>query len=174
MPNQNEENWNESPETEINRTRLIRIGIFSAVVVVLFGLLVLFNFLSRNSWKNGLREQVNNVLSEHESEKTSGLKAGKMALPYSYGTSLALYAMEGDENLYASIVRIATIFGPQAGVFLYRSGDEMADFVAFANVDGQMQISMTELSKNAQIRYWRRKIPKIVATAKWDGGTKVE
>ena len=175
MPDQNDENWNENPENEINRTRLIRFGIFSAVVVVLFGLLVLFNYLSRGSWQNGLREQINEVLASQDlSKDNSGIEAGKMALPYSYGTSSALFAVKGEENRYVAIVRVATVFGPQAGVFLYTDGDEAAEFVSFANVDGQMLESMTELSKNAQIQYWKRKIPKIAANAKWDGGTKVE
>ncbi|MBP5175492.1 MAG: hypothetical protein ILP07_06245 [Treponema sp.] len=170
MPEQNDENWNEGAENEINRTRLIRIGIFSAVVVVLFGVLVLFNYISRGAWKNGLREQVNVVLGENDLK----MEAGAMAVPYSYGSSSAIFAVKGQENLYAVVVRIATFFGPQAGVFTYTEGDETADFVAFANVDGQMAVSITELSKNAQIQYWKRKIPKLVSAAKWEGGTKVE
>ena len=84
--------------------------------------------------------------------------------------SSACYNLADTQNKYsyAFIVRIATVYGPQAAVFVANndiSGDEIS-FVGFACVDEEANFRIAESAKKSQIDYWKKQIQVLKNEAK--------
>jgi hypothetical protein len=161
------EELNDAEMNEVNKTRLIRFGIFSLVVLVLFGILSLFNFLTRSKWEKGLRLQVQTVLDAHGETCSVG---EILKLHTGLTAGCAVYELSGGERdgCHAVIIRVATFYGPMPAVYIYDSKKEQCDFIAFATLEGRAKTAIESLSKPSQVSYWARRIPKIMSTVESD------
>ncbi|MBQ1832898.1 MAG: hypothetical protein II563_08485 [Treponema sp.] len=146
---------------ELNKTRLIKFATAGGVILVLLGLLFLFVFLSRQSWKDGISRQIENVLSknglEYEIAEADSIRS--MA-----GTNVVSFALSDGVN-HAAAVKMMTIYGPVPAVFIYNAENDRASFVDFAEPLSIAGDAVLDYAKNSQIPYWENRIPKIMKTA---------
>lgn len=143
----------------------IKAGIFCGILVILFGLLVTLSLVSRNSWRTGLRNEIEKVfalnsISEYSVGEYVRLNSGM-------SVNCAIYKVNSvDENRksfdHAVIIRVPTLYGPMAAVYLYNCTNGKVDFVDFAQLDVPVSKSVKNSSMNSQIAYWADKIPVIV------------
>lgn len=154
-----------------DKKRLMQCGIFFAILLILFGVLVFFTIVSRSSWQRGLEQQVAQTLSEHQHTYTI---VDKDVLDSPFVSSAASFLVTNGDSAtplgasteHAVIVRVPTLFGPLPAVYLYTEGEKTATFVAFATLDGKARAAVEANAKNAQIAYWATRIPKIVGDRK--------
>ncbi|MBQ2313363.1 MAG: hypothetical protein II187_00480 [Treponema sp.] len=150
------------------KERLIQYGLFSAMLVVFFGLLVLFTLLSRNAWDKGLCLQVEQVLPEDYTIVSTDVLQSPFVVScasFSLVRNTQGKSAGTDEGLHAVIIRVMTSFGPFPMVFLYDERKSSADFVCLLTGSSRVEDSIISSARNSQIAYWERRIPKIVRTA---------
>ncbi len=161
---------NAAQEIDINKTRLIKSSILSGIIIVLFGLLFLFIFLSRSSWNNGLKDKIQKVLSE-KSDNGVELFVDEMDEINSGASSIVVsYSLVGSNNkasqFHAILVRMNTLYGPMASIFLYDAVTEETRFFDFADFDSIARDSIIPALQCSQIPYWENRIPKIMKASR--------
>ncbi|MGN0728349.1 hypothetical protein [Treponema sp.] len=143
------------------KTILVKCGIFCGLIAAFFSVLILFVMLGRNSWKAGLKREAVQVLSENGLEK---IKVGdwinsKTAVAVS-ACSYKAVAEDGKTEMFVVLVRVPTLYGPVSAVYVC-SAEGRAEFVGLADVSGKTAEKICGNSENAQIEYWRKKVPVI-------------
>ncbi|MCI7577483.1 MAG: hypothetical protein MST12_04440 [Spirochaetia bacterium] len=143
----------------------IRAGIFCGILVVFFGLLVTLSLVSRKSWRTGLRSEIGKVfllnsISEYSVGEYVKVNSGMTV-------NCAVYKLNSVEDNkksydYAVIIRVPTLYGPMAAVYLFSRSNGNVIFVDFAQLDVPVSKSVKNSSMNSQIAYWAGKIPAIV------------
>lgn len=154
------DNYSKPPKLQI-KTFLIFLG----TVVVMLGILIGMTLASKNSWKNGLSQAVNNVLEKTDDAELAQLKAMfYVDIPSNLANSSACFKLAEEKNSkketgkYAVITRVTTYYGPQAAVFIFDMGSRKTTFVGFAELDGCIAKACGETERDTIIRYWSKKI----------------
>ena len=132
-------------------------GIFIGILVVFFGILIGMIFLSRTSWKNGIKSEVQVVLNE----------ANPNQWIVGNSTSSAVYELHNKEKAdryYAVIIRTTSLYGFVPAVFVYNKSSGV-EFIGFAGVHGRIKKLMEYKSNTKRINYWSSRIPQIVEKA---------
>lgn len=139
---------------------MVKAGsIFTLILLVLFGFIVLFGLLSRKSFQNGARAYVEQVFKLNDVVYVPG-EADVIGNSFSY--SCCSFTVKGSENLHAVLIRMNTLYGPQLAVFLYNSISRECDFIGFADVKGKASGGLYENTAKAQLLYYKEKIPSIL------------
>ncbi len=145
----------------------LHLAFFLVVVLVLFGILVLMTFASRDVWDKGLQRRVSQTIDRlYPGEYVSG---NKLVLQGPYATSVAAYELVPVSNqtigpVYGIIVRIATLYGPLPAVYRY-STTAGAEFIGFAVFDSHIgkEAAITESLRNSvQVSRWKKRIPMLL------------
>lgn len=145
----------------------LHLAFFLVVVLVLFGILVLMTFASRDVWDKGLQRRVSQTIDRlYPGEYVSG---NKLVLQGPYATSAAAYELVPVSNqtigpVYGVIVRIATLYGPLPAVYRY-STTAGAEFIGFAVFDSHIgkEAAITESLRNSvQVSRWKKRIPMLL------------
>ncbi|MBO4321195.1 MAG: hypothetical protein J5857_12080 [Treponema sp.] len=154
----------ESEETEIasySRTRAMKFGFFSLIVVVLFAILLLFTILSRSSWNEGMREQIDTLLKDKE----LSYKTGEMDhLQSSVSLNCVSYKDADNPSVHLVLLRTPTMYGPFPAVYVYDENTSSVDFIDLLLIDGKSKDAVTASAKNMQVQYWKNRIPLIIKT----------
>ncbi|MBP3366893.1 MAG: hypothetical protein J6K96_07880 [Treponema sp.] len=163
------EGGNEPEEQFLYREMLIKCGIFCGILAGIFGILVLFTLLGRNSWKTGLKEKIVQVLNDNliEGYELTGwvrLRSGLTASASAYSVS------SKDGAQYAVIIRIPTLYGPVPAVYTCSSLEEDARFIGFADMNEEISLRIESASLHSQIEYWGRRLPEFLKTAEKQDG----
>jgi hypothetical protein len=141
--------------------------ILSGFLAAFFVLLLLSTVLSRSSWKNGLRKEIQEVFAENliDAEISSWIKIKSV-----FTTQASVYSLTkknpSDAENFAVIARIPTLYGPVAAVFLWSSADENAKFLGLSHTDFSMAQKIESASLNSQIASWEKRIPKFIRSAR--------
>lgn len=165
MPN--EENTQEKKQNlDINRTRLIRFGILSGIIVVLFGLLFLFVFLGSGSWKKGMSTVIQNALDKN----SIGLTVFDMdSIQSGSNSTVVSFSLTENGKLspkHGVAVRMSTLYGSLPIVYLFDARTQTATFLDALDIDGVAKKSIVASLKQSQIYHWEKRIPKIMRTAR--------
>lgn len=137
-------------------------GIFVAILVVIFGILIYFSIISQKSWQTNLRTSVENFLNESEENSWSLGNYYKINNPLSL--SSALYDAKNKkngENYKAVIIRVQTFYGPLPAVFIIDK-DSNVTFMGYASLHGRVSNQIKEINSNKHINYWKSKIPSLI------------
>ena len=155
----------DSDETGIaayNKTRVMKFGIFTLIVVVLFSILLLFTLLSRNSWNEGMVGQINAMLEEKELP----YKTGELdRLHSSISLNCISYKDASNPDVHLVLLRTPTLYGPFPALYVYDEKSELVDFVDLLLIDGKSKDVVVASAKNMQVQYWKNRIPLIINTA---------
>ncbi len=163
----NSENKENESSNDFYISLLKKWGIFAGFLTAAFLISLLFTYLGRSSWEKSLRKNVEKVYSTYSENKYKVGDYIKVKTPLM--TNVAVYSlsaddMKEDDEVYAVIARIPTLYGPVAAVYHYDSqASDSASFIDFANVSGEMKEKVANAAMNSQIEYWSKKIPKIIS-----------
>lgn len=145
----------------------LHLAFFLAVVLVLFGILVLMTFASRDAWDKGLQRRVAQTIERlYPGEYIAG---NKLVLQGPYATSAAAYELvpvssQKTGPVYGVIVRVATLYGPLPAVYRY-SATAGVEFIGFAVFDSHIgkEAAITESLRNSvQVSRWKKRIPMLL------------
>lgn len=127
--------------------------IFSGIICALFFLLTMFVVLARDSWENGLRAAVENVLPAPEyfvgkkiPVKAKGNDAICFELLHNEGGQ-----MPAAEKM-ALVMRVTTYYGPLPAVFSYEDGH--ARFRGMAYLKSSVKEEFVESKADRQMAFW--------------------
>ncbi len=138
---------------------LSKCGIFAVILFVMLMILVFFVHLGKKSWEKGLKKEIENVLQEKD---LTQYVVGKNRKIDSIISTQAIF-FENDassqDRIYFALIRVPTLFGPQAAVYVYNKTREQVSFVGFANVPQKIEAKIIDASEKSQIEFWRNKIP---------------
>lgn len=136
-----------------------KYGVFCALLVILFVILAVATMFSRESWKRGLQDEITEVLSKNGLDTVTLGQWIKVNSALS--VSLSLYsASSGDgKTSSAAIVRVPTLWGAMAAVYLCREGEW--EFVDFSHISSPTSAQVKQSSLSSQIRYWQNKLAKV-------------
>lgn len=143
------------------------LAFFLSVVIVLFGLLVLMVFASKNTWNSRLQKRVVQTIDRlYPGEYVAG---NKVVLQGPYSTSVAAYELvpvssQINGSVYGVIIRIATLYGPLPAVYRYSTINGV-EFIGFAVFDSHLgkEAAITESLRNSiQVLRWEKRIPKLL------------
>ena len=153
-----------SPVNPLPAKFFAKYGIFTGILIVMLGFLICFSLLSRSSWENGLRKTVQKTL---EASGESYVAGESVPLGSALSISACAFQLEGElqEQSYAVIIRVATLYGPLPAVFVWTSGDETARFVSFASLSGKAAEKVYDSAQKSQLNYWSQRIPGLFPRA---------
>ena len=145
------------------KKHFISYGILTGILAAMMMILLLFTIISRKSWRNGLREEVIQVLEQEESSYKVGDWV-KLSNPFTTSSGVYKISEKGNSNkwLYAIIIRITTLYGPAGAVYVYDLKSDKAVFMGFADIKSDVVKQLTENSRYSQINYWQKRIPSIL------------
>ncbi len=151
-------------ENEISyKSFFITYGIFVAVLVVIFGLLIYPVKLGQKSWNNNLKSNIEFVLDESEPNGWTVENSVKIKNPFSL--SAASYEVRNrktGEVYKAVIIRIQTLYGPVPTVFTVDKENKV-EFVGFVSLHGRIANQIKNNTTNKRLEFWKEKIPEIIA-----------
>lgn len=157
-----------SEKKQFYKTISIKAGIFSGILILFFMILLLFSILGRKSWRVGLSTQIEKVFNENSiSEYSIGEYVHLNSI---MSVNCAVYrantVSKRTYDSYAIIIRIPTLYGPVAAVYIYEEKKSKAEFIDFAQINDMISDSIKNVTLNSQIEYWAKKIPQIISTTK--------
>lgn len=146
----------------------IKAGIFCGILAVFFGLLVAFTLLGRKSWRTGMGREIEKLFAE---KSYSTYSVGKyIKLNSTMTVNCAVYEAvspeKKDYDSFAVIIRMPSLYGPIACVYIYESKKTEAQFIGFAQINDRVEEPLKNAAMHSQIKYWGKKIPAITAAAK--------
>lgn len=141
---------------------LSKYGVFCALLTALFVILTVAVVFSRDSWKSGLKNEITEVLHENGLETVAVGEWIKVKSALS--VSLSLYNASSDDSKIsgAAIVRVPTLWGSVAAVYLCREG--LWEFVNFSHVSSPTAFQVKQSAFSSQIHYWQNKLNKVSHT----------
>ncbi len=151
-----------TPEEKEHYKRLaIKFGIFTGIIILMFDILVFFSYIGHSSWEKGLKNQLVQTISENSLPYTVD---SFLPIQSSFAVSSAAFLLKDSEDSYATalILRVVTLYGPQAAVFVCK--DEEVQFVSFLTLNEKSQNAVRKASEKSQIAYWKSRIPRILKT----------
>ena len=143
----------------------INYGIYVAILVILFGILLYPVKVAQKAWQKNLKANIEFVLDERE--PNGWIVESPVPIKNSFCLSAACYNARNrtsGELFKAVILRTQTLYGPLPGVFLVDS-EENVEFVGFASLHGRIaeQIkNFNKSDKSERISFWKEKIPYIL------------
>ena len=155
---------NEKLPSSYYREQFIKLSLMTAITTVLMGILTVFVLVSRNSWRNGLKEKVNLILEENDSE----FRADEwIKLSSNLTSQMSAYTVDGKNNkgIYAVICRTQSLYGPLASVYIFDSNKNKTSFIDFADIPPKIKNTLTNIAEKNQNAYWEKKIPLIISAA---------
>lgn len=150
---------------ESTKKNLTIFSIFFGIIIGMTALLIIMTLLSRNSWKNGLAQEVQNVLDSYQPSTYTVAKS--LQLDSTFATSSAVFSLmkkggQKKQGHYGIIVRMPSILGPLPGVFVYDEGGSVF-FAGYAVDNGKASSTVDRHVSSTIIKYWEDMIPKIIA-----------
>ncbi len=154
-----------------------KYGIFCAIVLCLFTVLLVVTLFSRESWRQGLAGTLQETLNASYPDTYAVGNPVPLLTPFS--TSAAIYNLtlkkvpSSSQQLrqYGVLVRIPTIAGPAPAVFLY-SHDSGVAFVGYAlNYGKAARVFENDIGLKI-IQYWQAQVLDILNTAGVNGDEK--
>lgn len=136
-------------------------GLMIFLVIVIIGILIPMTFLSNGSWTKGLRVSVENVLNETDSD---WIVNDNIEITSPMTTNAAAYKVfnsKTKEEAEAVILRITTLYGPQAAVFVYHQ-DETVTFQGYSSLHGRIAKQISQRGFDKRVDYWQQKVPEIL------------
>ena len=148
-----------SERTLFYKKLLSKYGMFCSLLTALFVILAAAAVFSRESWKLGLKDEITEVLSKNAFDAVTVEEWIKVNSALS--VSLALYnASSADgKTSAAAIVRVPTLWGSTAAVYLCR--EETWEFVNFSHISSPTSLQVKQSSLSSQIHYWQNKLTKV-------------
>lgn len=145
----------------------LNFAFFISVVIILFGLLVLMIFATRNTWDKRLQKRVVQTIDRlYPGEYVAG---DKVSLQGPYSTSIAAYELipvsnQSQDSVYGVIIRIASLYGPLPAVYKYSTatGSEFIGFSVFDSHVGKEAAITESLRNSVQVLRWKKRIPKLL------------
>ena len=138
-------------------------GILTGILAAMIVILLTFTLISRKSWRNGLREEVSQVLEKTDSSYTVG-EWVKLNTPFTTTASVYKITESGNSSkwLYGIIIRITTMYGPLGAVYVYDLKADTTKFIGFADTASDIAAQIEHNSRFSQIKYWSERIPLIL------------
>lgn len=149
---------------------LSKYGIFCAFLTVLFVILAIATTFSRDSWKSGLKDEISEVLSENELDMVTVGEWVKVKTALSVSLSLYDASSNDGQISHVAIVRVPTLWGSTAAVYLCRDG--LWEFVDFSHISSPTSVQVKRSSLPSQLHYWQNKLTKVSYELSVDKGSK--
>lgn len=133
---------------------LEQCGIFSGIIGTLLLLLSMFMILSRNSWENGLRAAVENVLPSPEyfvGKEIPVARKSNDAICFELSHNKDTERMPTSKQM-ALVMRITTYYGPLPAVFSYEGGQTRFEGIAY--LKSSLKKEFLETENNRQMSFW--------------------
>ena len=146
-------------------------GIFSGIIIVLFGLNFGFIKLTENKWERDLKKTVQNFLDEKYPDEW--LVSDFISLENPFYMSAAAFNITSkkiNKKAVAVIIRTQTFYGPYPAVYIYED-EENSYFAGYSNIHGRIKNLMEKQSSDIFISHWQKKLPDILGNHK-NGGKK--
>lgn len=147
---------------------LTEYGLFLGFVVVFIIMIFLLCFFGKGSWTKGLEKQLESFLEQAYPEKYQVQE--KIPVDSIFSVSMACFELSckneknQQEESIAVIIKIATMYGPMAGVYEYKPSGSV-EFLGLIGFDGKSkkENSIIEGLKNSiQILRWEERIPDLL------------
>lgn len=137
-------------------------GLFLAIIAGCFLILIYSILVTNKSWQNNLKVCVERVLDESDPNIYSIENFKRINKPLSM--TAACYDIRnkktGELNV-AVIVRVASFYGPLAGVYVMDK-DQNVVFKGFSSLHGRLANNINSINANKRIEYWKNLIPEII------------
>ena len=153
-----------SLEENSKKTLAVRGLIFVFFIFILSGFIVLFSFLSRSSYTEGLKNNIKTVTEKSEDYKN--YKIGEeLRLLSPLSNSSHAFRINNQEEKFFVISRIQTYYGPQCAVFFYDLKNSKSAFLGFSCIKGKAEKSIEDSALASSIPYWQKKIEDVLASS---------
>ncbi len=143
--------------TREEKLLLHRYGCFCTFLIIMFFILFFCERCTQPSKTEGLKLQVERMLSSSPKTASEGYRIeDEIFVESPLMASCTVFALTDDENNrgYAAIIRISGVSGPNAAVFVSKPGvSNLPVFIGFA--DSQTNAGSFSTS---QIEYWAKKV----------------
>ena len=124
----------------------INYGIYVAILVILFGILLYPIKVGQKAWQKNLKANIEFVLDESEPNSWTVGNSVKIKNPFS---------------MNSACYEVQTFYGPMPAVFTIDK-DNNVEFVGYSSLHGRISEQITSNKTNKRINYWKSKIPSII------------
>lgn len=149
------------------KKHLISFGVFLGILILFFLLNMIFCLLSKKSWQTGMKEPVQQVLSDNGRSNLVLKEFEKLSNPFS--VSCVSYLAENNaanKQCHVVLVRITTLFGAVPAVYVWDGQSDKAEFVCFVSMTERVKKMLLASSRNSIIDFWARRVPVIIGAGK--------
>lgn len=149
-------------QKQLYKKLFIRAGILSGFFCVLFGLLVVFSIMASKSWRTSVRSYLTSYLNADE--KQSYELGDPIHISSSISYNCVLFPISSSstpsEYEYVAVVRIASIYGPLAAVYLCRENHVV--FNGFLGMEESVSRKISHSVEYSQVKFWGNKVMNIL------------
>lgn len=140
----------------------INYGIYVAILVILFGILLYPVKVAQKAWQKNLKANIEFVLDESEPNSWTVGNSVKIKNPFSMNSACYEVRNRKSGDTYKSvIIRVQTLYGPMPAVFTIDK-DNNVEFVGYSSLHGRISEQITSNKTDKRINYWKSKIPSII------------
>lgn len=145
-----------------NKKFFINYAFFTLFLIVVFGILAYFSIASKKSFSKNLAVSVQKVLDEYNPNTWKTGNNITVEKPISFNCSAYEITNKKDNSqAKAVIIRITTLYGPFAGVYIYYP-DNSVEFAGWSTLHGRIRNALTIDKPDKRVEYWAKKIPDIL------------
>lgn len=137
-------------------------GILVLLTISIIVVLIPLTFAANKSWEKGLKTSVDRVINE---ENNSWVIGDNIEITSPMTTNAAAYKInniENGEEAEAVILRMNSLYGPQAVVFIYHIETETVDFAGYSSIHGRIENQLKNKPYDKRLEYWQNAVPAIL------------
>lgn len=140
----------------------INYAVFALIVAFIFGILVYLSTISQKVWDKNLKAAIVYSLEEFEPDTWEIGSVVRIKNPLSSGSACyEAHNKKSGENCKAVIIRIQTFYGPQCGIYIIGSNNDIT-FKGYSSLHGRVANQLKNAYAGRRIEYWNNRIKEML------------
>lgn len=140
----------------------INYAVFALIVVLVFGILTYLSTISQKAWDKNLKAAVVYALEEFEPDTWEIGSTIRIENPLSSGSACyEAHNKKSGENCKAVIIRLQTFYGPQCGIYIIGSQNNIS-FKGYSSLHGRVARQLTNSTSGRRVEYWNNRIEEML------------
>ena len=140
----------------------INYAVFILCAAFVFGILAYISTVSQKAWDKNLKAAVVSSMEEFEPDTWEIGSSIKFENPLSSSAAcFEAHNKKSGENCKAVIIRLQTFYGPQCGIYIIGSQNDIS-FKGYSSLHGRVANQLKNSFSGRRIEYWNNRIEEML------------
>lgn len=137
-------------------------GIFVAILVVVFGLLIYPVKAGQKAWNKNLKSNLETALDEIEPNGWTLGNPVKIKNPFTLSAACFEARNKKSGEVYKVLIfRFQAFYGPMAGIFSVDK-DNNVELLGYFPLHGRIKTQLELRNESRRLKFWKERIPQII------------